>query len=164
MAFQIVDDVLDLTASEDVLGKPVASDLREGKVTMAVIHALERCTAEERTKIETVLQHGAFNGVTHARDSGDSAALRLAGSCHSVGRALRGIRLEVDLHLPRLGDQACPAVGAGVCGRARESRVPGRQTPASPPVSLSTDSPLQIKLTAVTISRDRCYRLFFSSV
>ncbi|HEY3975083.1 MAG TPA: polyprenyl synthetase family protein [Candidatus Sulfotelmatobacter sp.] len=66
MAFQIVDDVLDLTASEDVLGKPVASDLREGKATMAVIHALERCTAEERVKIATVLQHGAFNGVTHA--------------------------------------------------------------------------------------------------
>ena len=66
MAFQIVDDVLDLTASEDVLGKPVASDLREGKATMAVIHALERCTAEERSKIETVLRRGAFNGVTHA--------------------------------------------------------------------------------------------------
>jgi octaprenyl-diphosphate synthase len=67
MAFQIVDDVLDLTASEDVLGKPVASDLREGKATMAVIHALERCTAEERAKIETVLQHGSFNGVTHGQ-------------------------------------------------------------------------------------------------
>ena len=67
MAFQIVDDVLDLTASEDVLGKPVASDLREGKATMAVIHALERCTAEERAKIETVLQLGAFNGVTHGQ-------------------------------------------------------------------------------------------------
>ena len=66
MAFQIVDDVLDLTASEDVLGKPVASDLREGKATMAVIHAVERCTPEERFKIETVLLHGAFNGVTHA--------------------------------------------------------------------------------------------------
>ena len=65
MAFQIVDDVLDLTASEDVLGKPVASDLREGKATMAVIHALERCTPEEQSKIETVLRHGAFNGVTH---------------------------------------------------------------------------------------------------
>src|ERR1700687_1069685 len=50
MAFQIVDDVLDLTASEDVLGKPVASDLREGKATMAVIHAVERCTPEERFK------------------------------------------------------------------------------------------------------------------
>src|SRR6202011_4753735 len=66
MAFQIVDDVLDLTASEDVLGKPVASDLREGKATMAVIHAVEHCTPEERFKIETVLLHGAFNGVTHA--------------------------------------------------------------------------------------------------
>src|SRR5437879_4184399 len=66
MAFQIVDDVLDLTASEDVLGKPVASDLREGKVTMAVIHALERCTAEERAKIETILQERGFNGVTHS--------------------------------------------------------------------------------------------------
>ena len=66
MAFQIVDDVLDLTASEDVLGKPVASDLREGKVTMAVIHALERCTDAERAKIEKILEDRAFNGVTHS--------------------------------------------------------------------------------------------------
>jgi len=66
MAFQIVDDVLDLTASEEVLGKPVASDLREGKVTMAVIHALERCTPEERTQIEKILSDRAFNGVSHA--------------------------------------------------------------------------------------------------
>src|ERR1700675_2775068 len=65
MAFQIVDDVLDLTASEEVLGKPVASDLREGKATMAVIHATERCTPEERGKIETILRDRAFNGVTH---------------------------------------------------------------------------------------------------
>jgi octaprenyl-diphosphate synthase len=65
MAFQIVDDVLDLTASESILGKPVASDLREGKVTMAVIHALERCQPAERKKIETVLRDRAFNGVTH---------------------------------------------------------------------------------------------------
>ena len=65
MAFQIVDDVLDLTASEDVLGKPVASDLREGKVTMAVIHALERCTREEREKIDAVIRDRAFNGLSH---------------------------------------------------------------------------------------------------
>jgi octaprenyl-diphosphate synthase len=65
MAFQITDDVLDLTASELVLGKPVASDLREGKATLAVIHALEHCTAEERAKIQVVLEQRAFNGVTH---------------------------------------------------------------------------------------------------
>jgi octaprenyl-diphosphate synthase len=67
MAFQIVDDVLDLTASESVLGKPVASDLREGKVTMAVIHALERCSPDERARIATVVDQRAFNGVTHTQ-------------------------------------------------------------------------------------------------
>ncbi|HLW86904.1 MAG TPA: polyprenyl synthetase family protein [Terriglobales bacterium] len=66
MAFQIVDDVLDLTATERVLGKPVASDLREGKVTMAVIHALERCSPQEREKISTVVREQAFDGVSHA--------------------------------------------------------------------------------------------------
>jgi octaprenyl-diphosphate synthase len=65
LAFQIVDDVLDLTASEQVLGKPVASDLREGKVTMAVIHALERCTPQERQLVETVLEERAFISVKH---------------------------------------------------------------------------------------------------
>ena len=66
MAFQIVDDVLDLTASEEVLGKPVASDLREGKATLAVLHAMERCTPGERTTIESVLGDGGFNGITPA--------------------------------------------------------------------------------------------------
>jgi octaprenyl-diphosphate synthase len=65
MAFQIVDDVLDLTASESVLGKPVASDLREGKVTMAVIHTLERCHPREREMISTVVREQAFDGVSH---------------------------------------------------------------------------------------------------
>jgi len=65
LAFQIVDDVLDLTASEEVLGKPVASDLREGKVTMAVIHTLERCTPAERKLVEKVLEERAFIGVQH---------------------------------------------------------------------------------------------------
>jgi octaprenyl-diphosphate synthase len=65
MAFQIVDDVLDLTASETVLGKPVASDLREGKVTMAVIHSLERCTAAERHLIAKVVEERTIDSLTH---------------------------------------------------------------------------------------------------
>ena len=65
MAFQIVDDVLDLTASEEILGKPVASDLREGKLTMAAIHALDRCTPTEAELIETVLRDRNFERVPH---------------------------------------------------------------------------------------------------
>ncbi len=90
MAFQIVDDVLDLTASESVLGKPVASDLREGKVTMAVIHALERCGPREREKISTVVREQAFDGVSHEEileilnrygsiDAAQQCALQYAG-------------------------------------------------------------------------------------
>jgi octaprenyl-diphosphate synthase len=67
MAFQIVDDVLDLTASEEVLGKPVASDLREGKATLAVIHALENGSEDERDAIQTVLTDQNFGRVTHAQ-------------------------------------------------------------------------------------------------
>ena len=66
LAFQIVDDVLDLTATEDILGKPVASDLREGKATLAVIHALERGTGADREAIRTVLAARSFAEVSHA--------------------------------------------------------------------------------------------------
>ena len=67
MAFQIVDDVLDLTASEDVLGKPVASDLREGKATLAVIHSLENGGAKDREAILIVLEDRGFLRVSHAQ-------------------------------------------------------------------------------------------------
>lgn len=66
LAFQIVDDVLDLTANDDVLGKPAASDLREGKATLAVIHALERGTGADREAIRTVLADRSFTRVAHA--------------------------------------------------------------------------------------------------
>ena len=67
LAFQIVDDVLDLTASGEVLGKPTASDLREGKATLAVIHALERGTGADREAIRTVLADRSFDHVSHAQ-------------------------------------------------------------------------------------------------
>ncbi len=64
LAFQIVDDVLDLTATEEVLGKPVASDLREGKATLAVIHAADHGTAADRKAIRRVLDDRSFENVS----------------------------------------------------------------------------------------------------
>ncbi len=63
IAFQLVDDVLDFTSREQVLGKPVGSDLREGKVTLALIYALAEATAEEREMVATVLKDGSYDRV-----------------------------------------------------------------------------------------------------
>lgn len=63
MAFQLVDDVLDFTSSEKMLGKPVGNDLREGKVTLPLIYALEQATAEEKKLVESVLTDGNYDSV-----------------------------------------------------------------------------------------------------
>jgi octaprenyl-diphosphate synthase len=61
IAFQLVDDMLDFTSHEKVLGKPVGSDLREGKVTLPLIYALEEATPEERQLVATVLKDGNYD-------------------------------------------------------------------------------------------------------
>src|SRR5438128_3605686 len=63
MAFQLVDDVLDFTAREKTLGKPVGGDLREGKITLPLIYALERASADERRLVETILQERSYDRV-----------------------------------------------------------------------------------------------------
>ncbi len=67
MAFQLVDDVLDFTAREKTLGKPVGGDLREGKVTLPLVYALERATAEERRLVETILRDRNYEVVPFKR-------------------------------------------------------------------------------------------------
>ncbi len=63
IAFQLVDDMLDFTARESVLGKPVGGDLREGKVTLPLIYALEAASREERQEVETILGEHNYDKV-----------------------------------------------------------------------------------------------------
>jgi octaprenyl-diphosphate synthase len=63
MAFQLVDDMLDFTAREQTLGKPVGGDLREGKITLPLIYVLERATPEERRLVEIVLEERTYDRV-----------------------------------------------------------------------------------------------------
>jgi len=50
-AFQLVDDALDFIGKEERLGKPVGSDLREGKVTLPVIVTLQHALPEESAMV-----------------------------------------------------------------------------------------------------------------
>ena len=62
-----MDDVLDLTASEEVLGKPVASDLREGKATMAVVTCAGGMHAGRARQDRDHSARSGFQRGTHAQ-------------------------------------------------------------------------------------------------
>src|SRR5438093_13735559 len=67
MAFQLVDDVLDFTAREKTLGKPVGGDLREGKVTLPLVYGLECATGAERGLVESILRQRNYDSVPFER-------------------------------------------------------------------------------------------------
>ena len=55
IAFQLVDDTLDFIANREKLGKPLGNDLREGKVTMPLLRAIEDESKKNRDRIEQIL-------------------------------------------------------------------------------------------------------------
>ena len=67
MAFQLIDDMLDFTAREKVLGKPVGGDLREGKVTLPLVYALECALPQERAMVATILEDRSYEQVPFDR-------------------------------------------------------------------------------------------------
>jgi octaprenyl-diphosphate synthase len=62
IAFQLIDDVLDFTSSEDVLGKPAGADLIEGKISLPLILLLQR-EPEMRLQIQTIINDGGYERV-----------------------------------------------------------------------------------------------------
>jgi octaprenyl-diphosphate synthase len=64
ICFQMVDDLLDFTADEKVLGKPTANDLREGKLTLPVIFLLRRAGRAGMDMVSAVLADRGFDRVS----------------------------------------------------------------------------------------------------
>ena len=56
ITFQVVDDILDYTGDEKELGKEVCADLREGRVTLPLIHALAQASPGDRERLTAIAQ------------------------------------------------------------------------------------------------------------
>ena len=81
ICFQMIDDLLDLTADEKVLGKPVANDLREGKLTLPAIFTLQRAGAVGLEKLRAVIEDRGFARVP------PQEIARLARDCGALDEA-----------------------------------------------------------------------------
>jgi len=82
MAFQIVDDILDFTGSQETVGKPVGSDLRQGLVTLPTIIYLESLKTDQERK--SILQSIENQEIVHV--DGLVESIR---SSEAIAQALR---------------------------------------------------------------------------
>lgn len=100
IAFQVVDDILDFTADEVTLGKPVGSDLRQGLITLPAIHYLknhpDNPDATEMLERGCLLPQDRVDRLIQAIRSSEAIDLSHAEACQHVDQALA--------HLHRLAD------------------------------------------------------------
>lgn len=107
LAFQAVDDVLDLTGDPGTTGKALFADLREGKASLPIVLALR-----ERPELEATLLRAAQS------DLDDALGVRLAGEVAATG-AIDATRRFADDHVGR----ACAVLEAFRGGAARAALV-----------------------------------------
>jgi octaprenyl-diphosphate synthase len=96
IAFQLIDDVLDYSAREVVLGKSIGDDFRDGKITLPVVLALQRGDAKERRFWRRTLEQGEQRegdlahaiGLLERRDALADSFARAAGFSEAARRDL----------------------------------------------------------------------------
>lgn len=88
MAFQLSDDIMDLTASQSELGKEPGTDMKEGVYTLPVLHALN--AGAHRDELQQLLAHGAPDGEMLDR------ALEIVRTGGSLDHARAAVATEVE--------------------------------------------------------------------
>jgi octaprenyl-diphosphate synthase len=77
-AFQIIDDVLDYSGNAEDIGKRLGDDLREGKATLPLIHALRSSTPAQRALVERAIREGGGDFAEIAQIVTDNGSLDYA--------------------------------------------------------------------------------------
>jgi octaprenyl-diphosphate synthase len=89
-AFQLVDDVLDFTSDENTLGKPVGSDLKEGKLTLPLIYLMRDGKPEHRELVHKALHENTL------MDTQRDAIINLVREYGTAERVLKKAHLYAD--------------------------------------------------------------------
>lgn len=95
MAFQIVDDVLDVVADQGHLGKPVGHDIREGDVTLPMLRAMQVCTENEKTILHKVVGD-AISKDTEVQEDDVQRALAILRNYDCIEYSLKTARQFID--------------------------------------------------------------------
>ena len=96
-AFQIIDDVLDYDGDALSIGKRVGDDLREGKPTLPVIHALRSASPAQRSQVESAIREGSGDFAQIARIVHEHGSIDYARDC---ARAQSEVAAEAARILP----------------------------------------------------------------
>ncbi|MFH1722589.1 MAG: polyprenyl synthetase family protein [Candidatus Altiarchaeota archaeon] len=108
IAFQIQDDILDMVADQEKLGKRVGSDLREGKRSIIILHALANASDQQKEKIHSVL------------GLGDDATEEQVHEVVKLFKEINSIEYARDL-AKDLGEKAKKSLGPIEDGQAKEA-------------------------------------------
>lgn len=124
IAFQMLDDLLDMVADEAALGKPVGNDLRERKVTIPLILALEDADSEFRGRVERFYDDGEADREAIAALVTEIGA---HGGFTKTEAAIAGYIERAKLSLAPLGNTAARSKLNDLADALLEETVPGKR-------------------------------------
>ena len=108
IAFQIVDDLLDLTGDEKTVGKTIGRDLEKGKLTLPIIHYLAGCNEQTRTRMHQMLAGQSDPATPEDRRREELGQIRAAladsdGVAYAkkwAARLVQDAKSAINAHLP----------------------------------------------------------------
>ncbi|MBL4591699.1 MAG: polyprenyl synthetase family protein [Phycisphaerales bacterium] len=108
VAFQIQDDVLDLTGTQEVVGKSVGKDLEKGKLTYPLIHHLANADAEQRGRSLEMIRAAASGSANETGELVD--AIRATGSIDAAQKMAKSLIGDAKNELTAVEDSPSKAM------------------------------------------------------